>query len=47
MWQQDAYRVIQWRGRCRHQEQDREPHLPGNGHHRVYLKNTHYPERAA
>ena len=36
MWQQDAYRMIQRRAAARrHQDQDREPHLPRDGHHRL------------
>ena len=48
MWQQDAYRMIQRRTRRhRHQDEDREPHLPGDRHHRVPEEQGHAGSRAA
>jgi hypothetical protein len=35
MWQQDAYRMIQRRGRRRHQDQDRQSHFPRDRHYHL------------
>ena len=48
MWQQDAYRMIQRRAAPPGiKTQDREPHLPGDRHHRVPEEQGHAGSRAA
>ena len=47
LWQQDAYRMIQRRAAARgHQDQNRQPHLSRDRHHRLPQKQRHAGARA-